>query len=568
MINRKKWLTVIAAVAVVFSAWSGIAAGVANRSLSNEQIVFTVSSGKNSQVVLSYLLNGKTCSAITLQPEIKGGKGKLNYSFKLNRKDKQCGTLFISANGQRGSLQVTLSTPKNYLKLAKFSNISKLKVNFNSAALVLPDQRSEDLVIYPNEWQQQTLTIPGDNHLLLNMLDNGNAMLSCIWNSAAINMIQQKAMNGKSFSSLDLQPKRGDVLWLGLNATKDIWTIVGEKLGKKATQIAWKPPFAAKWRMTLKKEDSDLKAENGQCDSWNLADLDLKKPLSGLSGVGIQNQDGKTWASGLSGFVYPFTAKQGKISISYPRYRNPGNSYSDKFKPLIYPVKTQAKKASKQLLPYDAMEKIVDAKTLSTLHNVRSKKSLYPATCGITEKVEKIFYREEDKKSKANIKYDFKRMNFFVLYNRQRIQEYGKWSKKIRQQLKAYGKKHPKSANLTKSLQQDLYQMNILYAKVQENIKKPAYCKMLTDKIEKLIDSGKDGETKEAECKQLGRQIRTIGGKQDTLVGTLRYVTKAFRMRITLLLLKDSDPAARKMLKNMRHETTQIMHLRFPMEGK
>jgi hypothetical protein len=564
--HKKVWLTALVVVAVIFNAWSGVSSKKIDIVLNNGQIAFKVSPRK---IVFSYLLNGKQYPAVTLLPEINGGKGAMSYTVTQISADKQSATLNVaSANGRHGSLQFTFGASKIYLKLAKFSNIGNLKINFNSVALVLPDQRSEDLVVYPAEWQQSTLIIPGDNHLLLNMLDKGNSMLSCLWNSESIKLTERKAVDGKSFTGLNLQPRRGDVLWLGLNAAKNIWTMPTETITRKVTPIAWKPPFPALWRLTLQKGDSDLKAENNQCDSWNLADLDAKKPKSGLLGVGIQNQDGKTWASGLGSFVYPFTEKKGKISVSYPRYREVRNSYNDKYQPLIYPVKSQKQKSSGQLLPYDALGEIVDSKTLETLHNVRSKKSRYPATCGITAKVEKIFYREEDKKSKAIIEKHFKRMNFFVLYNRQRIQEYGKWGKKISKQLNAYGKKHPESVKLIKSLRKDLYQMNVLYAKVRDKIKKPAYCKMLTDKVETLIDSGKDGETKEEECKQFGRQIRIIGGKQDHLVADLRYVTKAFRMRVTLLLLENKNPTQRKMLEAMRHETTKIMHLKFPMEGK
>ncbi|MCF6174145.1 MAG: hypothetical protein L3J71_00100 [Victivallaceae bacterium] len=565
-LDKKVWLAA-AAVAIVFNGWSATQNG--KFSLKNRQIAFNIASGSAGQVTLSYLLNGKTYPAVTLQPSMKGAKDKLSYTVTLSGSDKQSGTLtFTSANRYRGSLQFTFGTPQNYLKLTKFTNVSNLKINFKSAAFVLPDQRSEDLVIYPTDWKQNSLSIPNDNHLVLNMLDNGSAMLSCLWNSTTIKLTERKAANGKSFSGMDLQPKRGDTIWLGLNVAKNIWTIPTKTITTKPIPLRWEPPFSAVWQVSIKKGKSKLHAENGQCDSWQLADLDAKRPKSGRAGVGIQNQDGKTWTSSLGGYVYPFFLKNGKVFLNFPKYNSRRMTYDEKFRPLIYPVESQKKQPSGQILPYDVLAKVLAAKTFTTLSNVRSKKSNYPATCGITEKVEKIFYRDAAEKSKDIIKNYFKRMNSFVRYNRERILEYDKWSNKINKQLKAYGKKNPTAAKLTKSLNKDLYQIKLYYAAVRDKIKTPQYCKMLTDKVEKLIGSSKDAETQEEACKDIGRQIRVIGGKQDHLVADLRYITKAFRMRVTLALLENPPPVQREILEKMRSETARIMHLRFPMEGK
>ncbi|MCF6177616.1 MAG: hypothetical protein L3J71_17815 [Victivallaceae bacterium] len=124
------------------------------------------------------------------------------------------------------------------------------------------------------------------------------------------------------------------------------------------------------------------------------------------------------------------------------------------------------------------------------------------------------------------------------------------------------------SGSIKDSASKDLAKIELLYARVKNTIKTPEYFKILTDKIIRLTDSTEDSEAKERQCKKICRQIRFIGGRQDHLTGMLRSTVKAFRIRVTLLLLEDQPPELQKMLKNMRHETATILHTWLKMEGK
>jgi len=241
-------------------------------------------------------------------------------------------------------------------------------------------------------------------------------------------------------------------------------------------------------------------------------------------------------------------------------------SFNSNFKPLIYPLESVRRSKANRVLPYDALKILLPQDTVATLAPIRDKKSHYPATCGSTEKVEKAFYHEKAKEKRQKIIRQLKRMNNFVLFNRQRIEEYLRWTKKISQQLIEYNNQH-RDPQLVK-LADDLKVSQKRYDKVRDIIKTPAYCKMLSDKFITLIDANKDAETKENESKHIGRQIRAIGAKQDHLIAMIHFVTEAFRMNVTKLLLTTTDARQQKILKMLRKETATIMHSKFPMEGK
>jgi Carbohydrate binding module (family 35) len=537
--------------------------------LNNGKIIFQVNEANSNQVILSYQLAGKTHPAVKLIPTLKGGKAaNVKFSIIKGNGKSQSGLLLITAGNRRGSLQFKLDKKSKYLKLSKLTGIDKLKLNFSSSALVIPEQSSEDLVIYPSDWKQNQVIIPGDNHLVVNMIDRGNATITCIWNNPNIRLVQHKTANGKKFNGIDLNPQAGDILWVGIDAAPHIWAQPTKSINKKATKIAWKPPFAAKWFVTLKKQKSDIEAENSHCDTWALANLNNAKPNADTPGIYIVNQDGRAFSAEIGMYSYPFIQKQHDIYLFYPEFRKPQNSYDNSFIPLIYTLKATSKTKKHKMLPYNALERTLAAKTLEQLHTVSSARNRHQATCGRTKQIEKIFYRDEAKKSQTKVNDYCEDMDKFILYHRQRIEAYRAWAKKISQELNTYAANHPNASSLTKSLRKDLAKIEQLYAKVKNVLKTPEYFQTLTDKIIKLTNSAGDSEAKENKCKTLGRQIRRIGGKQDHLTGTLRSVVKAFRIRITLLLLKKNPPELQKMLKKLRHETAVIMHTRLKMEGK
>ncbi len=563
MYKKQNFLLVLSATLIVGCiSFNLVAKGKRVFTLDNKKIQFQVEAS-SGVISLNYILNGISHSAVTIAVQIKDGKGSLKYQLE-NEGQRNGILLFTADNGKKGRFYFYLGEKTNYLQLTKFKNIAELKLDFNSAALLLPDNVSEDMVIYPDRWKPTTITIPGDFYLAINMLDNGQALFSCLWDAKRLRPVQLKSKN--SFSSIMMQPTEKDNIWLGLNAAPGIWYKCRRKLSSKEEVIDWVPPFAADWKMTLLKLTSRFPTENGQYDTWPMAVIVKDKIIQRVTG--LMNTRRQAWYANLGTFQYPIVERDGKVSIVTPQFQRGLINYNQQFQPLIYPLAATKNSPKTVILPLDMRKRLLPKSTLEQLQVIRSPDSRYPATCGVTHAIEKIFYRDEEKKSKEFIIKRLNLMDNFVVTGRRRINDYREFGKKLRQQLDRFKRQFPNNAQLIKSLQKDLFELEVEYAKREEKIKTPPYCRMLADKIIRLVEDSADNEIKENRCKQIGREIRIIGGNQDHLLADEQGIVKALRQRVTMLLLDNPTPAQRQILEFTRQATAKIMHSKFTMEGK
>jgi hypothetical protein len=288
------------------------------------------------------------------------------------------------------------------------------------------------------------------------------------------------------------------------------------------------------------------------------------------NGVGIVNVSiWQAWASGLGGFVYPCYLLDGKAFAKKAFFPNINASPVFGDSPcLIYALRGNDTTPAGVTMPKNALEKMLSKERNSSIEAMSSPKNIYPATCGITEKVGKIFYRSESVKEKDQIVSDFARMNMFVLAIRERIEAYVSWQRKMSQMLNEWKKQNPQLPGATDDLNREITRIAFVYAGSKDRMKTPPYCTILTEKIIALTDANLSDEEKEDQCKELGRQIRIIGGSQDSMLGAFRSIVKAVRQDTTRKLMNATDSKTKELLENVRTETGAMLTGRFGMEGK
>ena len=555
MIKKKLMLSIVSMITM--------ASALNAAQLSNNEIDVRVQPGSPGKISISYFLDKRQHPAVTMDVTLKHNRKLKSYQLK-KLSSKECQLVITAAGGQRGTMHVTLGQ-HNYLSLDGFRNIKKLILHFKSEALLLPDDVSEDTVIYPQLWKQNKVTIPGDFYMAVNMLDHGNALFSCLWNNADLHPIQHKD-NNNFFTSMTISPGAKDKILLGLNAAKHIWYKCKKKFTINKKAIAWHPPFQADWKMTMLKGKSRVAPEAGQYDTWPIPVIVGDKIVFGV--CSFMNTREQTWYANTGTFIYPIVERDGKVLVSSPQFLHGLLNYNQQFPPIIYPLTAVRKAPKPRILPMDMREKLLSPAVINQLKTIRASNSCYPATCESTEKVEKIFYRNEEKKLKKDIVKQFEAMNKFVVTGRQRIQEYRDFGKKLRRQLDKLSRQQPAIKNLAKSLQQDLRNLDTAYTKQQAKMKTAAHCRRLSDSVINLINSRKTAEKRENECKKICRKIRVIGGTQDRVLAMEQVITKALRQRVTMLLLKNPPSDQRKILELIRLNSGKIMLQKFTMESK
>lgn len=522
--------------------------------------------------VLSSRLNDHFQYAATLGAKQSSGAASIIRTIKLveNTPVQAAAEVEYAFNGS-SSVFVVYTVKDNSEYIEAESDFARgqafLAIMMKSEAMILPDLLADSMAFYPESAPAAIMNIPVDNHLLVNLLDRGSAMLTLLWDSNKLNICE--AGEDHFFNSVTLSSDAKTKLWIGIIAAKGIWYKTTEKLNPvNFTALNWNPPFQAEWKMMTFLENG-FYADTPTCESWVLNVRDGKNKDFG-AGIGVLNPDAwQFWVSGLGGFNYPCYfqdektfAKQLVLSIEVP----PVVSSTP---PLIYTLKSNRRTPLEITgLPINAMQKLLPRELNSTLVAVIDSKDRYPATCGITEKIEKIFYRSESSKEKKQIENSLAQMNLFVLTVRERIEDYVAWQHKMNYMLNKYRQQNPQFASTIDSVKQELSSIVFLYAKAKDQIKTPLYCSTLTEKIIDLADAKLSDEEKEDQCKNLGRQIRSIGGGQDELVAKFRYVVKAVRQDVTRKLMMATTMKERFLLENVRAETGIILKSRFRMEGK
>lgn len=518
---------------------------------------------KGGELILSYQLNGNLQRAVTLGVVRKEATTAIVHAFKLGIVSPAQAVIeveYASADNTSVTVAYTIKDSFEYIEAESDFAQGKAGVSavMKSEVMILPDFLAESIIFYPETAPSTSMRIPADNHLLVNLLDSGNAMLALLWESPKLKISETR--KDSLFDSVTLSSDARTRFWIGILATRDIWHKAAEKINSDSfTALNWTPPFPAEWKLATF-QDKGFHTDIPTCESWVL----IQKGNRGIgSGIAIVNTSAWiSWASGLGSFVYPCYLQDNKTFVKYPVLQLEQKTVFNTIPVLICALNGSNNTPSGVTMPKNALKILLSPEINKSIEAIVLKDK-YQATCGITEKVEKIFYRNEATKEKNQIKRDFDNMNMFVLTIRERIEEYALWQRKmLEKQNRSIPQLHP-------AIEKELAQIALAYVKVKDNMKTPAYCKILTENIIALIDANLSDEEKEERCKQLGRQIRTIGGAQDGLLAKYRCIVKACRQYATIKLMTSSNPAEKELLENFRHETGLILNNRTGfMEGK
>jgi hypothetical protein len=172
--------------------------------------------------------------------------------------------VFTTADGREAALSYRLTTGQGLLELRAAAGVNQVAVVSAADWAVVPDFFGDDVVLGAESSNQSRLGVPAEN-FFLTLADQGRAMLMCVWPSAAqraeltFSTEPQRAIRG---FTVDVPPKPEQPMWLALLEGAGLWQDHSLAAGP-ASELVWKPPFAAKWR-------GAFPGRNALAVSWNL----------------------------------------------------------------------------------------------------------------------------------------------------------------------------------------------------------------------------------------------------------------------------------------------------------
>ena len=432
-------------------------------------------------------------------------------------------------------------------------------------AVVIPDYLGESLII-PFENGRDNINIPGDNLAVLLLADDGSTVLTMWKNPAA---------------DVRITPSGAIVSGNGEGISKnypDSWFHATAALNDQEwLPVGWKLPYAADFRAIFRKETGVLPPENGRQEGWKIMPFRTDTGMQCDTSVAIYNgENWSNWISGYGGTFYPARADRDNVYLRFLHAGEyPEQKHDAAFGAYIYPDSAAthpqywepiglAAKPDGLVMPKQAVEAFVGPELWQTVCEIENEGKWFPATCGTTEALEKIFYRSESYKNRDEVGERITNMNMFVRRIRERIEAFRAWGAAEKAWLKANA---PESVYNAFAADFDEYEK--YYQQFLPRMQQPEVSEKFSAEIMAMAnDENGDDEVKEDRCKELGRAIRTIGGTQDTMAAQFRRFAKCIRQKATELYADAKDKKEQTALLHIRSTAGEVLRNRMPHEGK
>ena len=535
-----------------------------------------------------YNLDGKLVKGPTLIPVgADGDKAKAMQSFRLL--DHTQDTFLLEAvstteSGKTIAERYSLKKGKPFVETAPGEGTEKVQVEMRSGHAVIPDLFGADVVVTARAapragaavQEAAQLRLPSEN-ILLNFIDNGNAIVQCVWRSGDqdVRISLDGAGEERAISSTEIAYKKDlDMhVWVGVLAAPAIWCQkkAGELDPVKFTKLDWQIPFRALWR-------ADYRRTDGLIDSWKLV---LKKEKEGeweAFGVSLK-KEGTVWHPTRGTFGYPAKIDHDAAWLRITKFggweMDPHYLKPFKYQPdaaiVIYPFQKTGASPKDAYGMLDVVKEALEDTPEFTLPDDMQVKTFprgrYPGVCGTTGEVEKIFDAREEQKKKREIIERFYKMCFFNVVVRMRIQEYMAWSKRTRDLCAAQKAANPQLAPLADEMDGILSGFDRAYSDLKMAERTPAASHILVDKFIALVDNDGSEDKKNEEAKLVGRDTRTIASNQDHCSGVCRALTKVLRQRAAYRMIEAKDPASFDFARDLRQRSLEMLKNTIGVEG-
>jgi len=408
------------------------------------------------------------------------------------------------AGSGAGALRLRLTTGEAILEIRSGDGPKAVNVLTRALQVVVPDYFGDDVVIEtaapspqpspplgkreaePNarpspplgerEGARGKLYLPAEN-LCLNLLAGGDAIVMCVWESP-----QQEAWlagaegaKGTGLCSCAIQCLKGKRIWLAFLEAPGIW-----HARSASAKDDWKPPFPAKWRCSLVRE-------NGVADSWD------REAGPGPEQVGTRQ----------AGFL------------------------------VVYPLDRSAATPLTAICPTDVMRNTLGVGPCQYILAVEGMSAQGdPTPKNVMNWVEKQFELKKDKQAAADISQRLEQMTRHVGEARARIERYRQAAERLRQLLAGQPRAEP--------LRVILGDLDRFAAAGLAPTASPEQAKQLAAGVTALI--GKDDAL--ASCRRLGEQLRSLGAVQDATLARCRMAIRRLKQEARALAANQPEAAS------------------------
>jgi len=397
--------------------------------------------------------------------------------------------VFGTDGGKGASARFRLTTGETILEARPGEGARRLLIRSNTRYVVVPDFFADDMVFGADTVDGSRVGLPAEN-FVLNLVEGGDAIVMCVWQSNQQNADVLLAGEGRerAVSGVEIECMKGKSIWVAFLEGPRLWHSrrFSDEDKKRDIALAWKPPFPAKWRVSLVRED-------GVADSWQFG------------------QEGK---------ARRVTGKHGGPLVVYPLDRSRAT-------PLTV------------FCPIDVMRNTLGVGPCQYILAMEGLGSEAPATPDLaTRWIEKQFKRKRDKRYAAEIKERLDQMAHHIQRAEARIEQYGEFARRVRK-LCAKEERNEDVADVARELRGLATGLDLIIHLGREPLETSRSARRLTGAMAALIGR-KDAL---AECQRLGAQLRAIGADQDRTLARCRMAVRRLKQQCRMIAARGSQAA-------------------------
>jgi len=438
---------------------------------------------------------------------------------------------YRTADGNPFSVAYRLATGQMTLEVRPGQRTRRLAVRADAQYVVVPDFFGDDMLFDARSLERPRLGLPAEN-FFLGLLDEGNAMLMCVWQSGRqdAEAIRSGAGPLARIGGCEIECLEGKAIWVAPLEGANLWhqrPISAEEMTKDVI-LAWKPPFAARWR-------GDFLDADGATRSWYFSPAG--EP--GAAAPTASPRECPCWLDGqravvrggLAGAPAGTADQAARQLVVYPIDRNRAT-------PLT---------VLRNTLGVGPCQYILQAEGLAGETN--------PTPDEVMNWVEKQFLAKKERRSAREMREQLAAMVEHVGRTQARIDQYAALARRLDGLLAAQSASG-QSGETVRALRPLVDRLKQAAGEGSDGAKPAQQAARLAGEIPALV--GKPNAL--AECRRLGGELRRLGAAQERAVANSRMAVRWLRQQARTRAADDPPSAA--LAAAVRAEAERILQVK------
>ena len=441
---------------------------------------------------------------------------------------------YRTADGNSLSVAYRLATGQMTVEVRPGQRTRRLAIRSDAQYVVVPDFFGDDMLFDARSLRRPRLGLPAEN-FFLGLLDEGSAMLMCVWQSSRQGAEATCSGTGPQarIGGCEIECLQGKAIWVALLEGTNLWhqrAISAEEMSKDLI-LAWKPPFAARWR-------GDFLDAGGATRSWYFSAANEPGEEAPTAGP----RECPCWLEGQRAVV------RGGLAGA------PAGTAGEAARQLVvYAIDRSRATPLTVFCPMDVLRNTLGVGPCQYILQTEGLAGeTNPTPDEVTNWVEKQFRAKKEKRAAGEMREQLAGMVEHVGRTQARIHQYAALARRL-DALLASQSNSAQLGEAVRGLRPVVDRLKQAAGDGSEGAKPAQQAAKLADEILALVGS----PNALAECRRLGAELRRLGAAQERALANSRMAVRWLRQQARMTAA--DDPPSAPLAAAVRAEAERVL---------